>query len=369
MPLQGHSRSRAGRRGCPAARTCSIATRATARSRTCRTQSGITARKRHLRPRRQHARLQRRRLGRPLRGERLEPERALSSTTATARSPTSAIAAGCAYSQDGKPQAGMGIAVGDYDRNGTIDIFKTNFAGDTSTLYANGGKGFCEDRTFAGGIGLNTRWLGWGVGFLDLDNDGWLDLFLVNGHVYPEVERAQDRGRLQAAQGRLPQPAQRPLRGRHRAARARRSRRPRPAAAPRSPISTTTATSTSSSTTSTTRRICSGSTRPRGAHWLTLKLVGTRSNRSAIGARVRLVTAERRTGAGSPRRRQLLLAERSARALRARRRGARSSASRCGGRTASRRRGPSLAVDRIITLKEGSGGAKGRRACWHSSCR
>src|SRR6185503_2536417 len=81
------------------------------------------------------------------------------------------------------------IGVGDYDRNGTLDIFKTNFAGDTSTLYANTGDGFCEDRTFAGGIGLNTRWLGWGVGFLDLDSDGWLDLFLVNGHVYPEVEQ------------------------------------------------------------------------------------------------------------------------------------------------------------------------------------
>ena len=98
-----------------------------------------------------------------------------------------AIRAGCAYSQDGKPQAGMGLAMGDYDRNGTIDIFKTNFAGDTSTLYANLGNGLCEDRTFASGIGLATRWLGWGVGFIDLDHDGWLDLFLVNGHVYPEV--------------------------------------------------------------------------------------------------------------------------------------------------------------------------------------
>jgi enediyne biosynthesis protein E4 len=101
------------------------------------------------------------------------------------------ITAGCAYSQDGKPQAGMGIAVGDYDRNGTMDIFKTNFAGDTSTLYANTGGGVCDDRTFASGVGLNTRWLGWGVGFLDLDNDGWLDLFLVNGHVYPEVDRVK----------------------------------------------------------------------------------------------------------------------------------------------------------------------------------
>src|SRR5881296_3167945 len=89
------------------------------------------------------------------------------------------VTSGCAYSQDGKPQAGMGVAIGDYDRNGTMDIFKTNFAGDTSTLYFNTGEGFFEDRTFASGIGLNTRWLGWGVGFLDLDNDGWLDLFLV----------------------------------------------------------------------------------------------------------------------------------------------------------------------------------------------
>ena len=99
------------------------------------------------------------------------------------------VASGCAYSQDGKPQAGMGVAIGDYDRNGTMDIFKTNFAGDTSTLYANTGGKLCEDRTFAAGIGLNTRWLGWGTGFVDLDNDGWLDLFLTNGHVYPEVRQ------------------------------------------------------------------------------------------------------------------------------------------------------------------------------------
>ena len=97
------------------------------------------------------------------------------------------VASGCAYSQDGKPQAGMGVASGDYDRNGTMDIFKTNFAGDTSTLYSNSGTGFCDDRTFAAGIGVNTRWLGWGTGFIDFDNDGWLDLFLTNGHVYPEV--------------------------------------------------------------------------------------------------------------------------------------------------------------------------------------
>jgi hypothetical protein len=101
------------------------------------------------------------------------------------------VSAGCAYSQDGKPQAGMGVAVGDYNRDGRMDIFKTNFAGDTSTLYANTGSGLCEDRTFASGVGRNTRWLGWGVSFLDLDLDGWQDLFLVNGHVYPEVDQVK----------------------------------------------------------------------------------------------------------------------------------------------------------------------------------
>src|SRR5205814_5275866 len=61
------------------------------------------------------------------------------------------VSAACALSQDGRSQSGMGIAIGDYDRNGTMDIFKTNFAGDTSTLYANSG-GVCEDRTFASGV-------------------------------------------------------------------------------------------------------------------------------------------------------------------------------------------------------------------------
>jgi hypothetical protein len=101
------------------------------------------------------------------------------------------VKAGCAYSQDGKPQAGMGIAITDFDHNGTLDIFKTNFAGDTSTLYVNLDGQFCEDRTYGAGIGVNTRYLGWGVAFLDLDHDGWKDLFLVNGHVYPEVAQLE----------------------------------------------------------------------------------------------------------------------------------------------------------------------------------
>jgi hypothetical protein len=83
----------------------------------------------------------------------------------------------------------MGVTAGDYDRDGWLDIFKTNFAGDTSTLYHNTGKVSFDDVTFQAGMGLNTRWLGWGCGFIDFDNDGWPDIFLVNGHVYPEVEK------------------------------------------------------------------------------------------------------------------------------------------------------------------------------------
>src|SRR6266850_7407130 len=99
------------------------------------------------------------------------------------------VEAGCAFSIDGKPQAGMGVTAGDYDRDGWLDIFKTNFSGDTSTLYHNTGKAVFDDVTFPAGIGITTRWLGWGCGFVDADNNGWLDVFLVNGHVYPEVEK------------------------------------------------------------------------------------------------------------------------------------------------------------------------------------
>jgi hypothetical protein len=99
------------------------------------------------------------------------------------------LESGCAFSIDGKPQAGMGVSAGDYDHDGWLDIFKTNFSGDTSTLYHNTGKAVFDDVTFPAGIGGNTRWLGWGCGFLDADNDGWADIFLVNGHVYPEVEK------------------------------------------------------------------------------------------------------------------------------------------------------------------------------------
>jgi len=83
----------------------------------------------------------------------------------------------------------MGVAAADYDMDGNLDIIKTNFAGDTPSLYRNLGSGNFDDATFIAGLGAHTQYLGWGCGFLDFDNDGWPDILICNGHVYPEVEQ------------------------------------------------------------------------------------------------------------------------------------------------------------------------------------
>jgi hypothetical protein len=100
-----------------------------------------------------------------------------------------ALEAGCALSPDGKPQAGMGVSTADYDLDGNLDIVKTNFAGDTPSLYHSLGGANFEDATFTAGLGAHTQFLGWGCGFFDFDNDGWPDILICNGHVYPEVEQ------------------------------------------------------------------------------------------------------------------------------------------------------------------------------------
>ena len=99
-----------------------------------------------------------------------------------------AVTAGAAFNEDGREQAGMGSTIGDFNGDGHLDIFKTNFSDDTSTLYKNNGDGTFTDATTAAGLGLYTQYLGWGTMFFDIDNDGWPDLILVNGHVYPEVD-------------------------------------------------------------------------------------------------------------------------------------------------------------------------------------
>ncbi|HEU5238345.1 MAG TPA: CRTAC1 family protein [Pyrinomonadaceae bacterium] len=99
---------------------------------------------------------------------------------------------GVALNENGREQAGMGLAVGDYDNDGRVDFHITNFSDDSNVLYHNDGDGNFTDVTFQAGLGETTLpFLGWGTSFLDYDNDGWLDVFVVNGHVYPAVDNNQ----------------------------------------------------------------------------------------------------------------------------------------------------------------------------------
>ena len=100
------------------------------------------------------------------------------------------LISGTAYNMDGREQAGMGATAGDFDGDGDLDIFKTNFSNDTHSLYLNEGQTMFLDETVATGLAVNTDHLGWGTAFLDIDHDGWKDLFVANGHVYPEVDQA-----------------------------------------------------------------------------------------------------------------------------------------------------------------------------------
>lgn len=96
---------------------------------------------------------------------------------------------GIAFSEDGHEQAGMGVAAADFDNDGWLDILKTNFSDEAPNLYHNQGKAIFSDVTAAAGLNRQTHFVGWGCGFFDPDNDGLADILYCNGHVYPELER------------------------------------------------------------------------------------------------------------------------------------------------------------------------------------
>jgi hypothetical protein len=98
-----------------------------------------------------------------------------------------AVPAGCAFDENGGALSGMGVALADYDGDGWLDIVRTNFSDQVTTLYRNNGDGTFHDASLEAGLGLNRKYVGFGVGFIDYDNDGWKDIFLANGHVYSQL--------------------------------------------------------------------------------------------------------------------------------------------------------------------------------------
>jgi len=98
------------------------------------------------------------------------------------------LESGLALNEDGQTQAGMGVGVGDFNTDGYLDLVKTHFSDDTTALYHNNGKGLFSDVTIRSGLAVETRFVGWGAAMLDFDNDGLPDLFFATGMVYPEIE-------------------------------------------------------------------------------------------------------------------------------------------------------------------------------------
>jgi len=201
--------------------------------------------------------------------------------------------AGCAVSGDGQEEANMGVGVGDYDADGYLDLFLPHFSSDTPILYHNLHGEFFDDVTYAAGLAVNTKYVCWGVGFADFDNDGWLDIFHVTGTVYPEVEKVDPdykfktprlvyrnlgNGSFEEVSDMCGAPVLEPHSSRG------------------------CAFGDFNNDGNIDVLILNMSEPPSlllnqnhsSHHWLNIKLVGTRSNRSAIGARVAVTSGERR---------------------------------------------------------------------------
>lgn len=202
-----------------------------------------------------------------------------------------ALLRGAAMDENGKALSGMGATAADYDGNGWLDIFRSNFSDERETLYRNNRDGEFEDATQSAGMNRNTRFVGWGCGFLDIDNDGWKDLLLVNGHVFPEVERLnidvhyQDRAILYRNNGDgkftdISESSGPGIVERHSAR-----------GAAFGDFDNDGAVEVIVNNQNETPTLLKQSLKPAG-NWIMLKLTGTKSNRSAIGARVRVITGQ-----------------------------------------------------------------------------
>jgi hypothetical protein len=198
-----------------------------------------------------------------------------------------AVMRGTAFDDSGKALSGMGAAAADYDGDGWPDIFRSNFSDERETLYHNRGNGDFDDATLAAGMALNTRFVGWGCGFLDFDNSGWPDLLLVNGHVFPEVDRLgidvryKDRAILYRNAGKgkfvdISESAGPGILEKHSAR-----------GAAFGDYDNDGAVEVLVNNQNEPPSLLKQSGKPAG-NWILLKLEGVKSNRSAIGARVRL---------------------------------------------------------------------------------
>ena len=197
---------------------------------------------------------------------------------------------GVAYDENGRSLSGMGITSADYDGDGRLDIFRTNFSDEHETLYRNTGDGQFDDVTLQAGLGRNTRFVGWGCALFDFDNDGWKDLLLVNGHVFPEIDRLgtdihyRDRAILYHNTGKgtfqdISAEAGAAIASRHSA---------RGLAV--GDIDNDGTLEVLVNNQNEPPSLWKQDKRAAG-HWLLIKLAGSRSNRSAIGARVVVSTA------------------------------------------------------------------------------
>jgi hypothetical protein len=203
------------------------------------------------------------------------------------------LLAGVALNEEGEEQAGMGVDVGDYNNDGYFDIFVTNFSHDSNTLYQNNGNGIFSDVTFAAGLGEpSLPYLGWGTGFVDFDNDGLLDIFVANGHVSPQIDQSTlgskylERKQLyrNLGNGRFREVTEE-IGGSLLVEKSSRG----------------TAFGDYDNDGDLDILVINLDDRPtllrnegnNGNHWLTLKLVGTKSNRDAIGARVTVTAGNR----------------------------------------------------------------------------